>query len=73
MHMSHQHMHVGKITSHSIYNADMHMHESYFVLHLVLRVIELIKFSEEGGQLTHPSLFHTNKLDRKKARKRYKY
>jgi len=70
MHMSHQHMHACKITSHSIYNADMHMHESYLVLHLVLRVIALFKFSEEGGQLTHTSLFHTNKLDRKKARKR---
>jgi len=48
-------MHAGKITSHSIYNADMHMHESYLVSHLVLRVIELIRFFEEGGQPTHTS------------------
>jgi len=54
MHMSHQHMHAGKITSHSIYNADMHMHESYLVSYLVLRVTELIRFFEEGGQLTTP-------------------
>jgi len=49
------------------------MYESYWVSHLVLPVIELIKFSEEGGQLTHTSLFCTNKLDHKKVRKRYKY
>jgi len=52
-------MHAGKITSHSIYNADMHMHESYLVSHLVLRVMVLIRFFEEGGQLTYTSLFHT--------------
>jgi len=49
------------------------MHESYLVSHLVLRVRELIKFLEVGGQLTNTSLFYTNKLDRKKARNRYKY
>jgi len=52
-------MYAGKITSHSISNAEMHMHESYLVSHLVLQVIELIRFFEEGGQLTHTSLFYT--------------
>jgi len=56
-HAHESHMHSGKITSHSIYNADMHMHESYLVSHLMLQVIELIRFSEEGGQLTHTSIF----------------
>jgi len=49
------------------------MPKSYLVSNLVLWVIELIRFLQEGGQLTHTSLLHINKLACKKARKRYKY